>query len=114
MSGMSLSWQTFEQVEMRVGRITHVWEAAEVRNASYWLTIDFGAEFGVRQSSAAIRDFYHKPDLIGRLVVAVVNFPPKQIGKHLSEALVLAAVHPDGRLSLLSPDEGAPLGAPIA
>lgn len=110
---MSLSWQTFEQVDMRVGRITQVWEASEVRNPAYWLTIDFGPEIGVRQSSAAIRDFYHKADLVGRQVVAVVNFPPKQVGKHLSEALVLAAVQPDGRMSLLGLDDEVGLGARI-
>jgi tRNA-binding protein len=114
MINMSLSWQTFEQVDMRVGRVTQVWEASEVRKPSYWLTIDFGPEIGVRQSSAAIRDFYHKPDLVGRLVVAVVNFEPKQVGKHLSQALVLAAVLPDGRLSLLRPDGEVELGARIA
>jgi len=111
---MALSWQTFKQVEMRVGKVTDVWESNETQRASYWMDIDFGAQGGVRRSSAAIRDFYHKSDLVGRLVVAVTNFPPKQIGHHMSEVLVLAAVGRDGRLTLLAPDSDVELGSLIA
>jgi tRNA-binding protein len=111
---MALSWQTFKKVEMRVGRVTDVWESADTQRPSYWMEIDFGPEVGVKRSSAAIRDFYHKPDLVGRLVVAVTNFPPKQIGHHRSEVLVLAAVGKDDRLSLLAPDGDVELGSIIA
>jgi tRNA-binding protein len=111
---MTLSWQTFEQVEMRVGRVTDVWESADTQRASYWMDVDFGSKLGVKRSSAAIRDFYHKSDLVGRLVVAVTNFPPRQIGHHMSEVLVLAAVDTDGRLALLAPDGDVELGSPIA
>jgi tRNA-binding protein len=111
---MTLSWETFKQVEMRVGRVTDVWESQDTQRPSYWMDIDFGPKLGVKRSSAAIRDFYHKSDLLGRLVVAVTNFPPKQIGHHLSEVLVLAAVESNQRLSLLGPDSDVALGAHIA
>ncbi len=111
---MTLSWQTFKLVEMRVGKVTEVWETDDTQQASFWMDIDFGPQVGVRRSSAAIRDFYHKSDLVGRLVVAVTNFPPKQIGHHLSEVLVLAAVGHEGRLTLLTPDADVELGSLIA
>lgn len=111
---MTLSMETFKQVEMCVGRVTRVWEDQETLRSSYWMEIDFGESLGVRQSAAAIRDFYHKSDLVGRLVVAVTNFPPKQIGHHLSEVLVLAAVGRDGRLTLLAPDAEVEVGSLIA
>jgi tRNA-binding protein len=111
---MALSWATFEDVEMRVGRIIDVWESEDTRRASYWMDIDFGEEMGVRRSSAAIRDFYHKSDLVGRQVVAVTNFPPKQIGHHVSEVLVLAAVGRESKLTLLVPEAEVELGARIA
>lgn len=111
---MTLSWETFKKVEMRVGRVTDVWESADTQRASYWMNIDFGPKLGVRRSSAAIRDFYHKSELVGMLVVAVTNFPPRQIGHHMSEVLVLAAVDDDETLALLGPDRDVELGSLIA
>ena len=98
---------------MRVGRILAADDFPEARNPSYKLTIDFGP-LGVRRSSAAIRPWYKKDDLVGRAVVAVVNFPPKQIANFQSEVLVLGAVQANGRVILLRPDEEGELGARVA
>ena len=110
---MPLSWADFRAVDMRVGEIVDVQDFPEARNASYRLWVDFGP-LGVRKSSAAIRSWYTKGELIGRRVVAVVNFPPKQIANFLSEVLVLGAVQSDGRVVLLRPDDGGELGARVA
>lgn len=111
---MPIEWDDFERVDMRVGKIVQVEEFPESRNPSYWMTLDFGPDIGIKHSSAAIREIYHKEELVGRQVVAVVNFPPKQIAHHLSEVLVLAAVNPDGSMRLLAPDDEVRLGARIA
>jgi tRNA-binding protein len=108
-----ISWDDFEKVEMRVGRVIDVQEFPEARNPSYLLTIDFGPQHGTKRSSAAIRDLYRKQELIGRLVVAVVNFPPKQIANHISQALVLAGVNEDDSMRLLQPDAEVELGARV-
>ncbi|QIE58178.1 tRNA-binding protein [Rasiella rasia] len=88
-----LSWQDFEKVEMRVGTIIEVANFPEARNPSYKLKIDFGAEIGVLKSSAQITTLYTKEALLGRQIVAVVNFPKKQIGPFMSECLLLGAVN---------------------
>lgn len=108
-----ITWEQFERVEMRVGRVVEVNPFPEARNPSFLLSIDFGPQFGQRQSAAAIADTYGRDELMGRLVVAVVNFPPKQIANHMSEALVLAGVNPDGSLRLLQPDAEVELGARV-
>jgi tRNA-binding protein len=108
-----ISWEDFERVEMRVGRVVEVKEFPEARNPSMLLKIDFGPELGTRQSAAAIRALYSLEEIQGRLVVAVVNFPPKQIANHISEALVLAGVNADGSLRLLQPDGEVELGARV-
>ena len=108
-----LTWDEFRKVDVRVGRIVAVDDFPEARNPSYKLTIDFGA-LGVRRSSAAIRPWYTREQLLGRAVVAVVNFPPKQIANFRSEVLVLGAVQDDGRVILLRPDEGGSLGTRVA
>lgn len=108
-----ISWEDFERVDMRVGRVLEVSEFPEARNPSYLLTIDFGPEIGIRQSSAAVADLYTHAELQGRLVVAVVNFPSKQIAVHMSEALVLAGVNADGSMRLLQPDAEVELGARV-
>ena len=109
---MALAWADFERVDMRVGRITDVATFPEARKPAYKLTIDFGP-FGVRRSSAQITN-YRRDDLVGRLIVAVVNFPPKRIGPFVSEVLVLGAIQPDDSVILLAPDPGAELGSRIA
>ncbi len=108
-----VSVEDFQKLEMRVGRITDVRDFPEARKPSYRLTIDFGP-FGVRKSSAAIRHWYRKEDLMGRAIVAVTNFPPRQVGPFLSEVLCLGSVQADGRVILLRPDEEGELGARIA
>lgn len=105
---MDLTWNDFERVEMRVGTITAVSDFPEARKPAYQLTIDFGLVIGVRKSSAQITTHYRKEDLIGRQIVAVVNFPKKQIGPFMSECLVLGAVETDGAVVLLHP------GQPVA
>jgi tRNA-binding protein len=113
MSSEALTWREFETVDMRVGRITAVDEFPEARRPAYKLEIDFGEEIGTRRSSAQVTN-YERSQLEGRLVVGVVNFPPKQIGPVRSEVLVLGAVSSDGVVKLLAPDEGAELGERIA
>ncbi|WP_313114481.1 tRNA-binding protein [Aequorivita sediminis] len=99
-----LTWSDFEKVEMRVGTIIEANDFPEARNPSYQLIIDFGEEIGQRKTSAQITKRYHKDELIGKQVVAVVNFPKKQIANFMSECLVLGAV--DGKnVTLLQTDK---------
>jgi tRNA-binding protein len=100
----NLSWQEFEKVAMRVGTILAVDDFPEARKPAYQLTIDFGANIGIRKTSAQITKRYLKSDLLNRQIVAVVNFPKKQIGKFMSECLVLGAVGDNGDVVLLAPD----------
>ena len=103
----------FQKLEMRIGRIVDVADFPEARNPSYKLRIDFGP-LGIKSSSAAVQRWYTKTDLLGRSVVAVTNFPPRQIGPFMSEVLCLGAVQADGRVVLLRPDVEGELGARIA
>ncbi|RLT50248.1 MAG: tRNA-binding protein [Chloroflexi bacterium] len=107
-----ISWDDFVKVDMRVGRIIAVDAFPEARKPAYRLQIDFGA-LGVKQSSAQITN-YSVAELLNRQVVAVINFPPKQVGPFRSEVLVLGAIEPDGAVLLLEPKPGASLGSRIA
>ncbi|MBG6061286.1 tRNA-binding protein [Flavobacterium sp. CG_9.1] len=100
----NISWPEFEKVEMRVGTIMEVHDFPEARKPAYHLTIDFGSDLGIRKTSAQITKRYQKEDLMNRQIVAVVNFPKKQIGKFMSECLVLGAVGEPGDVILLAPD----------
>ncbi|WP_313806787.1 tRNA-binding protein [Flavobacterium sp.] len=99
-----LTWEEFEKVEMRVGTIIEVNDFPEARKPAYQLTIDFGAEIGIRKSSAQITKRYQKEELLNRQIIAVVNFPKKQIGKFMSECLVMGSVGADNDIVLLAPD----------
>jgi tRNA-binding protein len=107
-----IEFDDFMKVDMRVGRVTAVEQFPEARKPAYKLTIDFGPEVGVKRSSAQITN-YSREELDGRRVVAVVNFPPRQIGPFMSEVLTLAASDEDGNVILLAPDADVPLGARI-
>lgn len=110
---MDLTWNEFERTDMRVGTILEVNDFPEARKPAYQLTIDFGSEIGIRKSSAQITKRYQKEDLVSRQIVAVVNFPRKQIGKFMSECLVLGAVGEEGDVILLAPDFKIPNGLRI-
>ncbi len=109
---MTISWQDFEKVDMRVGVVTDAKEFPEARRPALRLWIDFGS-LGTKRSSAQITAHYRPADLIGRRVVAVVNFPPKQIGPFVSEVLVLGAYNETGEVILLNPDQPVAPGSKI-
>jgi tRNA-binding protein len=109
---LTISFDDFLAVDMRVGRVLEVHEFPEARKPAWKLTVDFGPEIGVKRSSAQITN-YTRDRLEGRLVVAVVNFPPRQIGPFMSEVLCLGASDEEGRIILLSPDTDVPLGSRI-
>ena len=99
---MEITWNDFEKIDMRVGTIIEVQDFPEARNPAYQLHIDFGNVIGIKKTSAQITNLYNKEDLMGRQIVAVVNFPKKQIASFMSECLVLGAV--DGKdVTLLHP-----------
>lgn len=100
---MTIDWNDFEKVEMRVGTIIEVNDFPKARNPSYQITIDFGQELGIKRSSAQITKRYTPEDLQGKQVVAVVNFPKKQIANFMSECLVLGAMGDNNDIVLLHP-----------
>lgn len=106
----TISWDDFMKVELRVGRVVAAEPFASARKPAYVLHVDFGPELGVRKSSAQITTHYQPDTLIGRLVVAVVNFPKKQIGPLMSECLVTGFHDADGAVALCVPDRDVPLG----
>jgi tRNA-binding protein len=101
----------FEKLVIRVGRVVEVWPFPEGRSSTHILMIDFGPERGTKKSLARLAPNYAGPELIGRQVLAVVNFPPRQIGKHLSEVLTLGVPDERGNVVLLRPDRDVPLGS---
>jgi len=105
-----LSYAEFERVDIRVGRVIEVEDFPEARKPAYKLRIDFGPEIGIKKSSAQATKHYTKDDLLNRLVVAVVNFPPKQIGPYMSEVLTLGVPDGSGGVVLLVPERDVPLG----
>lgn len=108
-----IAWGDFVKVEMRVGRILTAELFPEARKPAYKLLIDFGADIGTRKSSAQITALYAPDELIGKLVVAVVNFPKKQIGPFMSECLVTGFHGENGEVALCVPDTSVPLGAKL-
>jgi len=108
-----ISWSDFEKIELRAGTILEVSEFPEARKPAYKLKIDFGNDFGVRSSSAQITDLYTAEELVGMQILAVVNFPPKQIGPFISECLVCGFYRDDGTVVLATPTEKVPVGAKL-
>jgi len=107
----TIEWADFERVDIRVGRVVAARAFSEARKPAWILEVDFGPEIGVRKSSAQITELYRPEELVGRLVVGVVNFPPKQIGPLMSECLVTGFHDDEGRVVLCVPDGDVPLGA---
>ena len=108
---MTITIDDFQRVDIRVGRVIEVEDFPEARRPAWKLTIDFGPELGQRRSSAQLKALYSRDDLLGRLVLAVVNFPPRQIGPFRSEVLTLGVPDDAGAVVLVQPERGAPLGA---
>jgi tRNA-binding protein len=107
---MTITHDDFTRVDVRVGRIVDAQPFPEARKPAFRLQVDFGPEIGVKKSSAQITRHYRPETLVGRLVLAVVNFPPRQIGKMMSEVLVLGVPDADGEVVLIAPDQDVPLG----
>ena len=108
-----ISYDDFERVDIRVGRITRAEPFPEARKPAYKLWIDFGGDIGEKRSSAQITKHYAAADLVGRQVLAVVNFPPRQIGKVLSEVLVLGVPDAEDEVVLIGPGHDVPLGGKL-
>ena len=111
---MTISWDDFQQVELRVGTIVAAEPFPEAHKPAWKLQVDFGAELGIKKSSAQLTALYSPDTLIGRQVIAVVNFPPKQIGRWMSECLVTGFYREDGAVVLAVPDSAVPNGARLA
>lgn len=109
-----IEWADFQKVDIRVGTIIEVTDFPEARRPAFKVKVDFGPEIGVKKSSAQITDLYTKDDLLGKRVLAVVNFPPKQIGPFMSECLVTGFHREDGSVVLSTVDMDVPNGAKLA
>jgi tRNA-binding protein len=106
----SITYADFDKVDVRVGRVVRAEDFPEARKPAFKLVIDFGPEVGTRTSSAQLTRHYTRQELEGRLVLAVVNFPPRQIGPFLSEVLTLGVPDADGGVVLVTPDKRVPIG----
>ncbi len=109
----TIEWSDFEQVELRVGTVIEAIDFPEARKPAYILKVDFGDEIGIRKSSAQITTLYNKEELVGTQVLAVVNFPAKQIGPMRSECLVTGLYRDDGAVVLVRPDSKVPNGVKL-
>lgn len=110
---MNITWSDFEKVDMRVGTIIEISDFPQARKPAYKLTIDFGPEIGIKRSSAQVTAHYKKEELANRQIIAVVNFPPKQIGTFFSECLVLGIYDNNKDVVLLQPGHSVPNGCKI-
>ena len=108
-----ITFSDFERVDIRVGRIIQADPFPEARKPAYKLTIDFGSEIGIKRSSAQLVAVYQREELVGRLVLGVVNFPPRQIGPVMSEVLTLGVPDGEGSVVLVVPDKDVPLGGKL-
>jgi len=109
----TIEWNDFEKVQLRVGKIVRAEIFDEARIPAYILHVNFGEKLGIKKSSAQITELYSTEELIGRLVVGVVNFPPKQIGPCMSECLITGFHNKDGAVALCIPDGDVPLGTKL-
>jgi len=109
-----INWQEFDQVELRTGTIIEVKDFPEARQPAWKLVIDFGEEIGTKKSGTQITDLYSKEELIGKQIIAVINFPPKQIGSFMSECLVTGFSQEDGSVVLAIPDKATANGLKIS
>lgn len=109
----TITWDDFARVELRVGRIVRAEAFPEARKPAYVLHVDFGETIGLKKSSAQVTQLYTREELVGRLVVAVVNFPKKQVGPLMSECLVTGFHDEAGRVALCVPDRPVPLGTKL-
>ena len=107
-----ITWEDFEKIDMRVGTIIEVLDFPEARNPAFKLTIDFG-DLGLKKSSAQITELYKKEDLLNKQIIAVVNFPPKQIGNFMSECLVMGVYGNNKEVTLLQPERFTKNGSKI-
>lgn len=108
-----IQFPDFEKVDIRVGRILDVQDFPEARKPAYKLWVDFGDTLGVKKTSAQVTQNYTAEELKGKLVAGVVNFPPRQIGKYMSEFLVLGFPDADGNVTLVVPDKDVPIGGKL-
>ena len=108
-----ITFQDFTKVELRAGKVIEVLDFPEARKPAYKLKIDFGPEIGIKKSSAQITKHYTKEQLMGRMVMAVVNFPPKQVGPFMSECLTVGVHDANGDVVLISIEKDVPLGAKL-
>lgn len=107
---MTITFDDFMKVDVRAGRIIEAHDFPEARKPAFKLTVDLGPDIGIKKTSAQVTQNYTKDELAGRMVLAVVNFPPKQIGKYMSEILVLGVPDENGNVMLIAPDRDVPLG----
>ena len=108
-----ISYSDFAKVDIRVGRIVQADEFPQARKPAYKLQIDFGPTIGLKHSSAQITKYYNPNELVGKLVLGVINFPPRQIATFFSEVLTLGVIVGEGDICLVHPDRDVPLGSPI-
>ena len=111
---ITIGWEDFERVELRVGTIVEVKDFPEARKPAYIVKVDFGKDIGIKKTSAQITQLYTKETLVGKQIIGVVNFPPKQIGPIRSEFLVTGFVQDRGEVVLAVPDKNVPNGLRLA
>ena len=109
-----INWNDFEKVKIRVGTIISIHDFPEARKPAYKITVDFGEEIGIKKSSAQITDLYTKEDLLGKQIIGVVNFPPKQIGPFISEFLITGFTQENGEVVLAVPDRKSVNGSKLS